>query len=210
MVLAEAFTGIKLSRFTNEAPSGPRKASGVRHLRGLGAARPSPRRDRSKGSGLLSPRSFSFTGPPSMASSNKSPSEEGQNEQSLLEPGPNNKNSHKVCLPVGLPVRGERSDVNENGSSAEEATNTSNAGSCVKWKIYLLSCIRKCALTLFARKGPILTYGTEVWDISLGSIPGVTWGLPRRRGATGGCLCDPGWICPRGGAAVFFRNREMS
>lgn len=62
-----------------------------------------------------------------MASSNKSPSEEGQNEPNLLEPALNNKNSHKVCLPVGLPVRGERSDVSENGSTAEEATNTSNA-----------------------------------------------------------------------------------
>lgn len=77
-------------------------------------------------------------------------------------------------------------------------------------KKYLLSCTRKCALTLFARKGPILTSGTEVWDISLGSIRGVNWGLPRGRGATGGCLRDPGWICPPGGAAVFFRNRETS
>lgn len=75
---------------------------------------------------------------------------------------------------------------------------------------YLLSCVRTRALTLCARKGPVLTYGTEVGDISLGSIPGVSWGLPRRRGATGGWLCDPGWICPPGGAAVFFRNRETS
>lgn len=120
-----------MSRFTNEAPSGPRKDSGVRHLRGLGAARPSPSSDRSKGSGLLSPRSFSCTRPPSMASSNKSPSGKGQNEPSWLDPGPNNRNSKKECLPVGLPVRGERSDVNENGSTAEEATNTSNAGSFI-------------------------------------------------------------------------------
>ena len=68
----------------------------------------------------------------------------------------------------------------------------------------LLSCMRQWALTLFARKGPILTYGAEVCSISLGSIPGVIWGLPRRRGAIGGCLCDPGWICYPRGAAVFF------
>lgn len=74
MVLAGGFAGIKLSRFTKEAPVGPRKASGVRHLRGLGAARLSPRRDRSNGSGLLSSLPFTFMWPPSMASSNRSPS----------------------------------------------------------------------------------------------------------------------------------------
>lgn len=127
MVLAEAFTGIKLSRFTKEAPSGPRKASGVRHLRGLGAARHSPRSDRSKGSGLLSPRPFSVTGPPSMASSNKSPSNSGSKLTKRMIVRWNSK-SKRVCLPVGLPVRGERSNGNENGSTAEEATNTPNAG----------------------------------------------------------------------------------
>lgn len=74
MVLAAGFAGIKLSRFTREAPVGPRKASGVRHLRGLGAARLSPRHVRSNGSGLLSSRPFTFIWPPSMASSNRSPS----------------------------------------------------------------------------------------------------------------------------------------
>lgn len=124
MVLAEAFTGIKLSRFTKEAPSGPRKASGVRHLRGLGAARLSPRCDRSKGSGLLSPRPFSVTGPPSMASSNKSPSNSGSKLTKRMIVRRNSKRSNRVCLPVGLPVRGERSNGNEKGSTAEEATNT--------------------------------------------------------------------------------------
>ncbi|KAF3846268.1 hypothetical protein F7725_003346 [Dissostichus mawsoni] len=74
MILAGGFTGIKASRFTKEAAVGPRKASGVLHERGLGAAKLSPRRDRSKSSGLPSPRPFKFTWPPSMASSNRSPS----------------------------------------------------------------------------------------------------------------------------------------
>lgn len=71
--LAGGFAGIKLSRFTSEAPVGPRKASGVRHVRGLGAARLSPRCDRSNISGL--PSLCPFICPPSMASSNRSPSE---------------------------------------------------------------------------------------------------------------------------------------
>lgn len=47
LVFAGGFAGIKLSKFTKEAAVGPRKDSGVRHERGLGAARLSPRRDRS-------------------------------------------------------------------------------------------------------------------------------------------------------------------
>ena len=80
MVLAWGFTGIKASRFTSEAAVGSRKVSGVRHLRGLGAARFSPRRDRSNISGLPSARPFTFTWPPSMASSNRSPSNSGKIE----------------------------------------------------------------------------------------------------------------------------------
>lgn len=40
----------------------------------------------------------------------------------------NSKKSNIVCLPVGLPVRGERSDSNENGSTAVEATETAKSG----------------------------------------------------------------------------------
>lgn len=38
------------------------------------------------------------------------------------------KKSKVLCLPVGLPVRGERSDNTENGSTAMEAANTPKSG----------------------------------------------------------------------------------
>lgn len=60
-VFDEGLEGINDSRLTREAALGSRKDSGVRHFRGLGAGRPSTRAESSKGSGLLSPRPFTFT-----------------------------------------------------------------------------------------------------------------------------------------------------
>lgn len=73
-VFAGGFAGIKVSRFTKEAAVGSRKDSGVRHVRGARSFRLSLRRVRSNISGLPSSRPFTFSGPPSMASSNRSPS----------------------------------------------------------------------------------------------------------------------------------------
>lgn len=52
--------GIRTSKFTNEAPVGPRKASGVRHTRLGGALRGGARRDRSNISGLADSRPFTW------------------------------------------------------------------------------------------------------------------------------------------------------
>lgn len=56
--------GIRVSKFTSEAPVGPRKASGVRHTRVAGALSGGASRDRSNISGLAESRPFTwgFTG----------------------------------------------------------------------------------------------------------------------------------------------------
>lgn len=60
LVLAGGLAGIRESRSTSEAAVGSRKDSGVRQDLELGAARLSPSRDRSKSSGLLWSRPFTF------------------------------------------------------------------------------------------------------------------------------------------------------
>lgn len=69
------------------------------------------------------------------------------------------------CLPVGLPVRGERSDGNEKGSTAEEDT---NAGSFTKLKTSTQLYERRRAHP-FCQEGPIL----DLRRLRLMRFPGV-------------------------------------
>lgn len=63
-ILLGGLEGIRASKLTNEAPVGPRKASGVRHTRVGGALSGGASRDRSNISGLDDSRPFTwgFTG----------------------------------------------------------------------------------------------------------------------------------------------------
>lgn len=63
-ILLGGLEGIRASKFTSEAPVGPRKASGVRHIRVGGALSGGASRDRSNISGLADSRPFTwgFTG----------------------------------------------------------------------------------------------------------------------------------------------------
>lgn len=57
-ILLGGLGGIRVSKFTSEAPVGPRKASGVRHTRVAGALSGGASRDRSNISGLDDSRPF--------------------------------------------------------------------------------------------------------------------------------------------------------
>lgn len=59
-VLLGGLEGIRVSKFTSEAPVGPRKASGVRHTRVDGALSGGASRDRSNISGLADSRPFTW------------------------------------------------------------------------------------------------------------------------------------------------------
>lgn len=63
-ILLDGLEGMRASKLTSEAPVAPRKASGVRHIRGVGALSGGASRDRSNISGLADSRPFTrgFTG----------------------------------------------------------------------------------------------------------------------------------------------------
>lgn len=59
-ILLGGLGGIRASRLTSDAPVGPRKASGVRHMRVGGALSGGASRDRSNISGLADSRPFTW------------------------------------------------------------------------------------------------------------------------------------------------------
>lgn len=79
VVFAVGFVGIRASKSTKDAAVGPRKDSGVAHVRDLVLARLSLRPDMLKKSELSSSRPLTLAWPPSIASSNRSPSREKSN-----------------------------------------------------------------------------------------------------------------------------------
>lgn len=207
------FAGIKLSRFTKEAPVGPRKASGVRHVRGLGAARLSPRRDRSNSSGLPSSRPFTFTWPPSMASSNRSPSNSRKKWLLTLQVYGMHRTTlgtvikESICLPEGLAARGEGplravfSDGTENGSTPEEAINTPKCDVIyLLWNMHLrLSCMSTCMHTdapVLAGRAHSRPAALSVETLFCGASQGSTGGSH----GGGGLLEDGG--ATQGGSAL--------
>lgn len=75
VVFAGGFVGIRASKSTKDAAVGPRKDSGVAHVRDLVLARLSLRPDMLKRSELSSSRPLTLAWPPSITSSNRSPSD---------------------------------------------------------------------------------------------------------------------------------------